>query len=89
MDAKYYGDDPVKKGEMGGACSTYGENINTYRVLVGGHEEKRARGKPRHIWKGNIKMDEFDICGTVHHHSINKNNQRDAACSIRLYYVLW
>ena len=33
--------------------------------------------------------DEFDICGIVHHHSINKNNQRDAACSIRLYYALW
>ena len=32
---------------------------------------------------------QFDICGTVHHHSINKNNQRDAACSLRLYYVLW
>ena len=31
----------------------------------------------------------FDICGTVHHHSINKNNQRDAACSSRLYYALW
>ena len=31
----------------------------------------------------------FDICGTVHHHSFNKNNQRDAACSIRLYYALW
>ena len=31
----------------------------------------------------------FYICGTVHHHSINKNNQRDAACSIRLYYALW
>ena len=29
----------------------------------------------------------IDICGTVHHHSINKNNQRDAACSIRLYYA--
>ena len=31
----------------------------------------------------------LDICGTVHHHSINKNNQRDAACSLFLYYVLW
>ena len=37
----------------------------------------------------DINLDEFDICGTVHHHSINKNNQRDVACSIRLYYVLW
>ena len=32
---------------------------------------------------------EIDICGTVHHHSINKNNQRDAVCSLCLYYVLW
>ena len=32
---------------------------------------------------------QLDICGTVHHHSINKNNQRDAACSLCLYYVLW
>ena len=29
----------------------------------------------------------FDICGTVHHHSINKNDQHDAAWSIRLYYA--
>ena len=29
----------------------------------------------------------FYICRTVHHHSINKNDQRDAACSIRLYYA--
>ena len=37
----------------------------------------------------NFALDEFDICGTVHHHSINKNNQREAACIIRLYYALW
>ena len=29
----------------------------------------------------------FDICRTVHHHSINKNDQRDAAWSIRLHYA--
>ena len=39
----------------------WGKNINTYRVLVGGHEEKRALGRPRHIWKGNIKMDLKEI----------------------------
>ena len=38
---------------------------------------------------GRQHIGDFDICGTVHHHSINKNNQRDAACSIRLYYPLW
>ena len=37
----------------------------------------------------NEGINEFDICGTVHHYSINKNNQFDAARSIRLYYVLW
>jgi len=47
---------------MGAACGTYGEkNINTYRVLVGGPEEKRALGRPRHIWKSNIKMDLKEI----------------------------
>ena len=29
----------------------------------------------------------FDICGTVHHHLINKDDQRDAACSICTYYA--
>ena len=29
----------------------------------------------------------FDICGTVHHHLIDKDNQRDAACSVCLYYA--
>jgi len=43
----------------GGGCGTYGEKtyIHTYRVLVGGPEEKRVLGRPRHIWKGNVKMD--------------------------------
>jgi len=43
----------------GGGLGTYGEKTykNTYRVLVGGPEEKRVLGRPRHIWKGNVKMD--------------------------------
>jgi hypothetical protein len=34
-----------------------GENINTYRVLVGKPEGKRPLGKPRHMWDSNVKMD--------------------------------
>ena len=29
----------------------------------------------------------FYICGTVHHHLINKDDQRDAACGICLHYA--
>jgi hypothetical protein len=39
----------------------WGKNINTYRVLVGGPEEKRALGRPRHRWKGNSKLDLKEI----------------------------
>jgi hypothetical protein len=30
--------------------------------LVGGSEEKKALGRPRHKWKGNIKKDLKEIC---------------------------
>jgi len=29
----------------------------THREFVGKLEEKRQHGRPRHRWKGNIKMD--------------------------------
>jgi hypothetical protein len=32
---KYYSGDQIEKNEMGGACSTYGEEERIYRVLVG------------------------------------------------------
>jgi len=32
---KYYSSDKIKKNEMGRARSTYGENRDVYRVLVG------------------------------------------------------
>jgi len=38
----------MEKNEMGGACSTYGEIIGTYRVLVRKPEGKRPLGRPRH-----------------------------------------
>ena len=41
---------------MGRTCSTYGEKIGGYRVLVGKPEGKRPFGKPRRRWEDNIKM---------------------------------
>jgi hypothetical protein len=43
--------------EMGGACSTYGEKRNAYRLLVGKSEGKTQLGRPRRRWVGNIRMD--------------------------------
>jgi hypothetical protein len=42
---------------MGGACSTYGERRNVYRVLKRKPEGKRPIGRPRLIREINIKMD--------------------------------
>jgi hypothetical protein len=43
--------------EIGGACSTYGEKRNAYRILVGKPEGKRALGRPRLRCMGNIRVD--------------------------------
>ena len=49
---------------MEGACSTYGERTDVYRVLVGKPEEKRPLGRRRRRWKDNIKMDVQEVgCG--------------------------
>jgi hypothetical protein len=40
---------------MGGACSTYGERIVAYRVLVGKPEGKKPLGRPKRRWEDNIK----------------------------------
>ena len=42
---------------MGGACSTYGERRDVYRVLVGKPEGKRPLVRPRRRWEDNIMMD--------------------------------
>jgi hypothetical protein len=38
-----------------------GEKRNAYSILVGKPEGKRPRGKPRHRWVDNIKMDLREI----------------------------
>jgi hypothetical protein len=38
-------------------CSTNGEKLNAYRILVGMSEGKRPLGRPRRRWVDNIKMD--------------------------------
>jgi hypothetical protein len=42
---------------MGRLCSTNGEKINAYRLLVGKPEVKTPLGRPRCRWVDNIRMD--------------------------------
>jgi hypothetical protein len=51
---KYYAGDKIEKNEVGGECSTYGENRSVYRILVEITEEKRQPGRPRSRYKDNI-----------------------------------
>jgi hypothetical protein len=37
------------------------EKRNPYRILVAKPEGKRPRGRPRHRWDNNIKMDLREI----------------------------
>ena len=54
----------IEKNEMGGACSTYGENRGVYMVLVGKPEGKRPLGRPGRGWEDSIKMDLQEVgCG--------------------------
>jgi hypothetical protein len=55
--AKYYSGNQIEKNEMGGACSTYGEKRDAYRILVGRPERRRPLGRLRRRWEDNIKMD--------------------------------
>jgi hypothetical protein len=62
---KYYSANQIKKNEMGGACSTYGERRSEYGVLVEYPERRRPLGRPRQRWEDNIKMDLQEVgCGT-------------------------
>jgi hypothetical protein len=40
-----------------GCVVCIGERRGIYRVVVGKPEGKRPRGRPRHRWEDNIKMD--------------------------------
>ena len=44
-----------------GHVARMGEIRGLYRVLVGKHEEKIPRGRPRHRWEDNIKMDHQEV----------------------------
>jgi hypothetical protein len=46
---------------MGRACSTNGEKLNPYRILVGKSEGKRPLRRPRHRWVDNIKRNLGEI----------------------------
>jgi hypothetical protein len=59
--AKYNYNYQVKEDEMGGTCSTNGEKMNSYWILVGKPEEKKPIGRPRRRWEDNIKMDLREI----------------------------
>jgi hypothetical protein len=54
----------IERIEMGGACSTYGEGRDVYRVLVGKPEGKRQLGRPRRRWEDNVRIDLKEVgCG--------------------------
>jgi hypothetical protein len=46
---------------MGRACSTNGEKMNAYKILVGMPEGKIPLGRPRRRWADNIEMDLREI----------------------------
>jgi hypothetical protein len=50
---------------MGRECSTHGEKMKAYRILMGKPEGRRPQGRPRYRWKGNIKMDLREIGWSV------------------------
>jgi len=49
----------IKSGRMrwAGDVARMGEERGVYRVLVGKPEGRRPRGRPRHKWVENIRMD--------------------------------
>jgi hypothetical protein len=46
---------------MDGACSTNGEKIAAYRLLMGKPEGKKPLGRPRRRWVDNIRMDLVEV----------------------------
>jgi hypothetical protein len=45
------------------ACSTNGDKINLFRILVGKLEGKGPPGRPRRRWVDNVKMNLTEIEG--------------------------
>jgi hypothetical protein len=50
-----------RKVRWAGHMASMGEERNVYRVLVGKPEGKRPLERPRHIWKGGIRMNLREI----------------------------
>jgi hypothetical protein len=49
---------------MGGTCSTNGEKMNEYKILMGKTKRKRLLGRTIRSWEENIKIDLREIeCG--------------------------
>ena len=55
----------LEKNEMGGACSTYGEEERHIQGEVRKPEGKRPLGRPSRRWEDNIKMDLQEVGGVV------------------------
>jgi len=53
---KYCAGDKIEKNEIGWACDAYGRVEGVYRVLLGKPDGRRALGRRRRRWVGNIKM---------------------------------
>ena len=52
----------IKKYEIGGACSTYGETRGACGVLVGKPEGKNHFGRPWRRWEDSIYNNGSDKC---------------------------
>jgi hypothetical protein len=46
-----------KRMRWSGHLARMGAKRRAYRIMVGKLEGKRALGRPRHMWEGNVKMD--------------------------------
>jgi hypothetical protein len=50
-----------RRTRWAGHVAQMGEKRNVYRLLVGKPDRKRPRGRPRHRWIDNIKIDLLEI----------------------------
>jgi len=46
----------LRRIRQGGKVASIGDRRGAYRVLVGKHEGKKPRGRPRRRWRNNITM---------------------------------